>query len=379
MIHDVAIIGGGVAGAATAVGFTAGPTGVVLFERRDLARDPNRGDVIHPHARDVLRSWGALEALRGRGAFDARHLMLTDATGLLRARFRTFRRPALMLNHAEIELGLLGVAAARGALIRNEAVRAVRREAGEWTIETGNGPPTQARLLVGADGAGSLVRRAADIEVSRSEYRHVIVVLHADRPLWLRPDALWLSMHPAGPLLFSPTTPAGRCRVITVVPVEEAARWKSAAEPELRRWLAERNPRWCADLNVERRGGSHVYHPVRQHARRYVSEGLALVGDAAHTTHPFGGQGMNLAIADAAALTSLVGPVLAVRGNRSAVAAGLRRYERRRQPRNALALMRADLGARFGPPGLMPYLGWSALLAFVTPLPLLPWRIAFPL
>jgi 2-polyprenyl-6-methoxyphenol hydroxylase-like FAD-dependent oxidoreductase len=379
MIYDVAIIGGGVAGAATAVGFTVSGPSVVLFERRDLARDPNRGDVIHPHARDVLRSWGALEALRERGAFDARRLLLTDATGLLRARFRTFRRPALMLNHAEIELGLVGVAAARGALIRNEAVHAVRREAGEWTIETGNGPPTRAHLLVGADGAGSLVRRTADIAVSRSEYGHVIVVLHADRPGWLRPDALWLSMHPAGPFLFSPTTPAGRCRVITVVPVKEAARWKSAAEPELRRWLAERNPRWCADLNVERRGGSHVYHPVRQHARRYVSEGLALVGDAAHTTHPFGGQGMNLAIADGAALTALVGPVLAARGNRSAVAAALTRYERRRQLQNALALGRADLGARLGPPGFVPYLGWSALLAFLTPLPVLPWRIAFPL
>ena len=113
MIYDVAIIGGGVAGAATAVGFTVGAPSVVLFERRDLARDPNRGDVIHPHARDVLTSWGALEALRERGAFEARRLMLTDATGLLRARFRTFRRPALMLNHAEIELGLLGVAGAR--------------------------------------------------------------------------------------------------------------------------------------------------------------------------------------------------------------------------------------------------------------------------
>ena len=66
MLHDVAIIGGGVAGAATAVGFTVAGPSVVLFERRDLARDPNRGDVIHPHARDVLRSWGALEALRER-------------------------------------------------------------------------------------------------------------------------------------------------------------------------------------------------------------------------------------------------------------------------------------------------------------------------
>jgi hypothetical protein len=49
---------------------------VVLFERRDLAWDPKWGDVIHPHARDVLTSWGAREALRERPAFDARCLML---------------------------------------------------------------------------------------------------------------------------------------------------------------------------------------------------------------------------------------------------------------------------------------------------------------
>src|SRR5262245_48961415 len=54
VIHDVAIVGGGVAGAATAVGFATKGSSVVLFERRDLARDPNRGDVIHPDARAIL-------------------------------------------------------------------------------------------------------------------------------------------------------------------------------------------------------------------------------------------------------------------------------------------------------------------------------------
>src|SRR5262245_26734699 len=128
VIHDVAIVGGGVAGAATAVGFATKGSSVVLFERRDLARDPNRGDVIHPDARAILDRWGALDALRERGGFDARRLTLADASGLLKARFRTFRRPALMLNHAEIELGLLGVASAYGAEIRDEPVRAVHRE-----------------------------------------------------------------------------------------------------------------------------------------------------------------------------------------------------------------------------------------------------------
>ena len=56
---------------------------------------------------------------------------------------------------------------------------------------------------------------------------------------------------------------------------------------ELRRRLGERDPP-CADLAVERRGGSHLYRLIQQHAERYVSDGLALIGDAA-----FGGQGMN--------------------------------------------------------------------------------------
>src|SRR5262249_931426 len=99
----------------------------------------------------------------------------------------------------------------------------------------------------------------------------------------------------------------------------------------------------------------------------------------AHATHPFGGQGMNLAIADAAALTALVGPLLLPQARPSVLDEALQRYERRRWPHNAMALARADLGARLGPPGLLPALGWGALLALVTPLPILPWRLAFPL
>ena len=37
--------------------------------------------------------------------------------------------------------------------------------------------------------------------------------------------------------------------------------------------------------------------------QRWVGEGIAIVGDAAHQVHPVGGQGMNLAIRDAVCLT----------------------------------------------------------------------------
>jgi 2-octaprenylphenol hydroxylase len=83
--------------------------------------------------------------------------------------------------------------------------------------------------------------------------------------------------------------------------------------------------------------------PLRQrHAKRYVAQGLALIGDAAHTIHPLAGQGVNLGFLDAAVLAEVLLQASA-RGERLADVKVLSRYERRRMPHN-LALMAAMEG-----------------------------------
>jgi len=56
--------------------------------------------------------------------------------------------------------------------------------------------------------------------------------------------------------------------------------------------------------------GAHLYSLHRGHVRRYHRDGAVLIGDALHVTNPTAGQGMTMAIEDAAALARHIGPAL---------------------------------------------------------------------
>ena len=75
----------------------------------------------------------------------------------------------------------------------------------------------------------------------------------------------------------------------------------------------------------------------QRHAVEYVKQGVALIGDAAHTVHPLAGQGVNLGFQDAIVLAKEVEHAL-YRGLSPGNLLALRRYQRARKPHN-LAMM----------------------------------------
>jgi 2-polyprenyl-6-methoxyphenol hydroxylase-like FAD-dependent oxidoreductase len=235
----------------------------------------------------------------------------------------------------------------------------VRREGEAWLLDTEEGV-FRARLLVGADGPTSLVRQSLAIQLDQHEYPEAAVILHGRQPDWLPPRCVCIVLHPEGSILLVPTTPEGRYRVPVLVERADVPHWMSAGDDEIRARLAARYPK-LASVAVERSsGGSHVYRLTRQHARTYVGECTALVGDAAHVTHPSGGQGMNLAIQDAGALAQYTGLVLgspaASRPHlQDAIARSLAEYEKERRPINNRAMVVADRTARLARPGWMAY------------------------
>ena len=353
---DVAVIGGGLSGTAAALGFAQQGCSVRLFERRDLARDPNRGDILHAPTVEILRRLDILGLLEARGAGRFNGLKIQDYEGKLNSQSEI--RESWLLNHAEMEAAFLEAAETHGAAIQYDVVRSLVREgdsADGWLLETDDGA-TRARFVVGADGAESLTRRTLEIPTDDvHEYDNWIVVLHSPTPSWLAVDHGWTLLHPEGTVWLLPTTPTGRHRVVISIPRGDAKEWMTSSEAELGQRLEARYAP-LHELELNKRGGSHVYRIKRTHAARYSGPRAALVGDAAHTIHPVGGQGLNIAIQDSAKLAEIVGPVLGDPGSSdTALVDALTEYEAIRRPINIATIALAHEHSRYAGPGQDAY------------------------
>jgi 2-octaprenyl-6-methoxyphenol hydroxylase len=173
-----------------------------------------------------------------------------------------------------------------------------RREGASVVVGLVDGRELRARLLIGADGRASKVRSLARIEVSRAAYGQAALafIVRHERP---HGDAVRERLRPAGPLAL---LPVGRRRCgVTWVEAEATARALATAPPqELTRRLDEETGGVLGAVALD--SPIAAWPLGAQHARRYVSPRMALIGDAAHGVHPIHAQGFNMGVADIAAL-----------------------------------------------------------------------------
>ena len=174
------------------------------------------------------------------------------------------------------------------------------------------------------------------------DYQHHAIVTSV-RCAQPHQQTAWQRFTDHGPLAFLPLERDGQqdwCSIVWSTTPEQAQYLMTLGDAAFCRELEQAfEGRLGSVLSADPR----VCVPLRQrHAKRYVAEGLALIGDAAHTIHPLAGQGVNLGFLDAAVLTHVL--LHAVdRGERLADVRVLSRFERRRMPHN-LALMAAMEG-----------------------------------
>jgi ubiquinone biosynthesis UbiH/UbiF/VisC/COQ6 family hydroxylase len=198
-------------------------------------------------------------------------------------------------------------------------------------VHLADGATLAGQLLVGCDGARSAVRRAIGVACKAWEYNQlgVVCTVTKSRP---NPGVAWQRFLATGPIAFLPLAD-GRSSLVWTLPRREAEPWLAGEEEGFREALAEASEGWLGEVEAL---GPTAGFPLRMRlAERLVSGRVVLLGDAAHVVHPLAGQGVNLGLADAAALVEIL--LLARRqAGDLAQPAALQRFQRWRRSESSL-------------------------------------------
>ncbi|GAB3945900.1 hypothetical protein GCM10027614_38430 [Micromonospora vulcania] len=168
---DVVVVGAGPAGAAAALTARRAGASVLLLDRSDFPRDKACGDGIAAHSVDVLTELGVTEAVAGYAPLPALRLVAPGGGAVARA----LPRPAYTVPREVFDARLVAAAVAAGAQLRRHTVRRVEPRADRVVLDG----ELSGRVVVGADGAGSVVRRALGQPVNPD--RHLALAIRGTR------------------------------------------------------------------------------------------------------------------------------------------------------------------------------------------------------
>jgi 2-octaprenylphenol hydroxylase len=203
----------------------------------------------------------------------------------------------------------------------------------KYFIHLDSGQVLLTPMIVAADGARSFVRAWAEFDTSEWDYGHhgLVCTVETELP---HEDCAWQRFTEDGVLAFLPVntqSDKNMCSIVWSCTEEQAESLLAMDESE---FMGQLSNTFEHQLGSILNCGPRVAIPLRQrHAKRYLKQGVVLVGDAAHTIHPLAGQGVNLGLMDAYVLADEIKQGLA-RGLPAHNALLLQRYERRRMPEN---------------------------------------------
>ncbi len=344
---DVAIVGGGMVGAALASGLAQHGFRVAVLEKEappefDAASHPDvRISAIGAASVALLKQldvWPTVLGMRAvpyrrletwewqsaQVAFDAESLGLPELGYMVE---NSVLQRALWQRLQQQDIRLLCPARLRDLQPVN----------GGWQLRLDNEDTLTARLVVGADGANSQVRQLAGIGIHGWNYAQscMLISVRCDRDAG---DATWQQFTPKGPRAFLPLFD----RWASLVWYDSPARIRqlqAMSMPQLQKEIQANFPARLGRVTPVTAGSFPL---VRRHATRYVLPGLALVGDAAHTINPLAGQGVNLGYRDVDALISVLSESR-LRAEDWASTPVLQRYQRKRLKDNLLMQSGMDL------------------------------------
>ncbi|WBW70619.1 2-octaprenyl-6-methoxyphenol hydroxylase Coq6 [Schizosaccharomyces osmophilus] len=361
---DITIVGTGPVGLALAAGLQTNPhtrsLKVAILDNQNTMKiqdwNPtsysNRCVSVMSRSRKFFERIGAWDLMRRERLHPFQHIVAYDGITNSKIQFdqtKDTEPMAFMAENVNLQYGLLRSILKRKDLHQDNFdflvpcnIEGITRDEHTNTpcIHTSTHGVLRTRLLVGADGRNSIVRRFAKIEMPGWAYlaHGVVGTLRVSQNNL--PSVAFQRFLPTGPLAYLPL-PGDNATFVWSIYSELAKKLLALPEPIFVKFLnaaflldqvdldylfkmdvsKPKNLEKQLDWRIEtkRRSlsfdtppqiteivpNSRASFPLRMaHVDEYVKENVALCGDAAHNTHPLAGQGMNTGIQDAEALTN---------------------------------------------------------------------------
>lgn len=305
---DIVVVGGGLAGASSALALQREGYAVTLVAPADRPDDARTTALLMPSIA-FLETLGVVEAVSEDSA-PLETMRIVDATNrLVRAPTVSFRASEIgetafgyNIPNAKLLSALGDALKAAGARIVTQAAAAVTTHDGGVTVLTEDGDEIAASLVVAADGRRSVAREAAGIGVRDWRYRQSALVTTFRHTVPHR--NISTEFHTAdGPFTTVPL-PGHRSSLVWVVRPQDADILAALGPDNLAARIEERMQSMLGAVTVD--GPVQTFPLSGMIAHRFGQDRTVLVGEAAHVFPPIGAQGLNLGLRDVASLVEAV-------------------------------------------------------------------------
>jgi 2-polyprenyl-6-methoxyphenol hydroxylase-like FAD-dependent oxidoreductase len=317
---DVVVVGAGIAGASIAAVLARGGVEVLLLERQHGYRDRVRGEYMATWGVLEARALGLEDAIRSTQAVDACYSVNYDELSAPSAAEKA------KTDRSTIFPGVQGpLCASHPGTCQALAEDAVRsgaelvRDVAEVRVQTGRRPSiaflngaereVRPRLIIGADGRASTVRRQSGIHIDKVPATHVVAGLLVEgASRW--PDNEFTPGGVEGDLEFYVFPQGdGRLRLYTCHANEQAGRWagRAGAQRFVEAFAGLRSIPESRGLgDVTPAGPCGTFSGEQTWCDEPYAEGVVLLGDAGGYDDPVTGQGLSLALRDVRQLSGLL-------------------------------------------------------------------------
>src|SRR6201993_3885576 len=329
---DVLIVGAGPAGMTLAISLKQLGVDCVVIDRLPSPPDDTRAAFVQPRTLEYLRRLQLADPMIDDGVKGCGFTMADREHDLIRVPYDTVDSPYPFLliigqwqtqRHLDRRFAELGSSVLRGVRLLNLQPEFPGSAA---TVVDSDGAlrVINARFVAGCDGVWSRVRNQLGIGYPGSSPEQMFAVSDVRFEGWPadRIETAF-SLSPHGMLISSPL-PKDMARVVASV----APGTPTPTLQDVNDLIQTRGPKWMRNGKVTELLSSSTWHVHERLATQFRHGNTFLLGDAAHTHSPAGGQGMNTGIQDAGNLAWKLHHVLSL----GAPEALLDTYDAERRP-----------------------------------------------